>query len=372
MKECSLVAVGDISFGGNLSKKLKYYDPFEFVKDEITNSDISVGNLECVLSDSGKPIETYTHLRASSDNVKFLNIFTVLSLANNHILDFGVEGMNDTVNVLHQNGILTLGCGADYQQAIQPLIVERKSIRVGFINFMQNEVTLFTNLTRAHNFRRPGPARYYEYDVLEKIRELKREADIVIALIHWGVEYIPFPSPRQRSLAEKLIDVGVNLIIGHHPHVIQGFQRYHGGLIFYSLGDFVFDPLISKARQGLMVKLGIWKKQIRIRKLVVVELNEYCQLVNSSVGKVLLGYLDNVSKLLKYYDSILYENFWFEHATETYLHSYRSNVALIKNYGIKYIIPFFASLASPYSIKFYAGYARKNLRKMIKWLSIRG
>lgn len=366
MKEVSITAVGDISLGGDVNNKLRDFDPFEFIRDEVVNADISIGNLECVIGDKGSPVQTYTHLRTDAKSTEFLKIFKILSLANNHILDYGIEGMNETIDVLRRNHILTVGVGSNYQQAARPLIIERKSIRIGFVNFMYDEVTMFPSLARARGYGRPGPARYFEDDILGSIQRLRKTVDLIVASIHWGVEYIHFPSPQQRLLAEKLVDKGVDIIVGHHPHVVQGIQRYKGGLIFYSLGNLVFDPAISNVKYGLMVKLHVCKKGVSNCELFPLNMNENYQPVKSIDKKAFLRHLESISKPVAFSPFSTYENFWFEYAAKNFFSSYKSNVVLVKRYGIKCLLPFFGGLMLPYSIKFHAGLLRKGIRKMIR------
>ena len=360
-EELSLVAVGDISLGGRVNEKIEHYNPFELIENEIKNSGISIGNLECVIGKKGKPVRTYTNLRADSHGVKYLKIFTLLSLANNHILDYGIEGMNETVEVLRRNEILTLGAGENYQSALRPLIIESGSLRIGFISFMQDEFTLFPTLQRTRQMNRPGPARYFEKDVLHWIRKLKEKTDFLIASVHWGREYVDYPSPQQRLLAKKLVRNGVNIIFGHHPHAIQGIQRYRNGLIFYSLGNFIFDTALSFAKYGLMVFLSLSDKGISKYKLIPLSINENFQPIRLAEESSFLEYLQDISKPLSYPDAV-YNNFWYEHAAKAYFKAYKSNIILVKKFGTRYLGSFFFGLTLPYSIKFYAGFIRHLFR----------
>lgn len=360
-REISLTAVGDLSLGGRVIDTLEVCDPFEFVKKEIARSDISLGNLECVISEKGKPARTYTNLRTDSDAVNYLKIFTVLSLANNHILDYGTEGMKETIKVLRRNGILTLGAGENYQLAIRPLIIESGSLRIGFISFMQDEFTLFPTLQRARQMNRQGPARYFETDILGWIYKLKEKTDFIVASVHWGREYVDYPSPQQRLLAKKLIHNGVNIVFGHHPHVIQGIQRYRNGIIFYSLGNFIFDTALSSTKYGLMVWLSLSDKGISEYKLIPLSVNENFQPIKLTEESSFLEYLQDISKPLNYPDAI-YNNFWYEHAAKAYFKAYKSNIILVKKFGTKYLGSFFYGLTLPYSIKFYAGFIRHLFR----------
>jgi poly-gamma-glutamate synthesis protein (capsule biosynthesis protein) len=361
--ELSITAAGDIAFNDDIIQKLRGDDPFRFVRNEIVSSDISIANLECVLSDEGKPSRTWVNIRSKTASAEYLKIFTILCLANNHILDYGSEGMNNTINVLNKNGILTLGAGSNYQEAIRPLIIKRNSLKVGVINFAESRPN--QRYFRSEWLHKPGPARYYEKYVLEQIRKLKNTVDIVIASIHWGVEYVYFPSPQQQTLARKLVDNGVDLIIGHHPHVIQGIEKYKNGLIFYSLGNLIFDFSISNVRESMIARICISSGCRLDYELIPLELNNNYQPIKLSGQKKedILNFIEDISTPLV---PAVSEYFWFEQASEICLKSYKSSyVTLMKKYGIKPVIPFFLGLVSPYLIKHYAGFIRHKLRSLV-------
>ncbi|MFX0115350.1 MAG: CapA family protein [Candidatus Hodarchaeota archaeon] len=336
-KGLSLVAVGDICLAGIADEVLRVSDPFEFVRDDIGNSDISVGNLECVFSDKVKPItykykwgKRYGHkLGALPSALNYLEIFTVLSFANNHTLDFGIKGINDTIDALSRNGILTIGAGENYQKAIQPVIVESNSLRIGFISFeysfLRDEIPLFSTWQKTHQLNRPGPARYFEKDVLHRIQKLKEKTDYIIASIHWGRSprgalAFDYPSPPQRSLAERLIDHGVSIIFGHHPHVVQGVQKYRHGLIFYSLGNFMFDPILMPPRIGLMVRMSLSTGGALRYKLIPVD--ACSQPAKVAQRGSFLRYIHDISGPLSYSFPQYYE-FWYRHVGEDYLNIWR-------------------------------------------------
>lgn len=365
-KKISLVAVGDISLGAAVDQNLTRHDIFEFVKDEISSSDISIGNLECVLGKKGRPTRTYTHLRAHAGWVKHLKIFKILNLANNHIMDFGKEGMNETISLLRKEKILTTGAGDSYQQALCPIVLEINSIRIGFLGFVYNESMLFSNLVRTRSLKRAGPAKYNEFDVLNFIQKLKKKTHLVIVSIHWGRENVNFPSLQQRLLAQKLIANGVDIILGHHPHEAQGVEKFANGIVFYSLGNCVFDPTISKAKYGLMVKLSLCDKGILDYAVFPLGTNHNFQPVKLTGEKAFFRYFKQISKVLENYPPTAYNNWWFEQTSETFLCSYKSNILLMKRFGFRYVPSFLLGLILPYSIKYYAGYIRHKIRKLLK------
>jgi len=365
-KEISLLAVGDICLAGRVDEKLEFTNPFEFIRNEIENADISVGNLECVVTDRSKSARINEMLRADPVSINYLKSFTILSMANNHTLDCGIEGMDDTRDALNSNGILTLGSGANCQQAIRPLIIYRNPLRIAFINFIysfaQDEIPLFSSLQRMRQHNRPGPARYFNKDFFNWIQKLKEKTDYIIALIHWDKERIDYPAPPQRVLAEKLIDNGVDVIFGHHPHVVQGIQKYRNGLIFYSLGNLLFDPSIMKhapdTKFGLIVKLSLSSESITGYKLIPVRTDEDC-LVRVSTPESIEAisfqkHIQEISAPLTY-SNIEYCNFWSESISESYL---KKCFLAVEGY----LQHFFNGRMPPYSEKLYNVF----LRSLIK------
>ena len=365
-KEVSLVAVGDVSLAGRVNEKLGMINPFGSIRNEIKNSAISIGNLECVVTDKGKPTGTGEVLRADPIAINYLKTFTILSLANNHVLDCGIDGMKDTLDALKRNGILTLGSGENYQQAIRPLIIESNSLRIAFISFVysfvQDGIPFFSTLQRMRQYDRPGPARYFRRDVLNWIQKLKEETDYIIASIHWDKERIDYPAPPQRFLAEKLIDYGVNVIFGHHPHVVQGIQKYRNGLIFYSLGNFLFDPFIMKharsTKYGLMVKLSLSAESILGYRLIPISTSENCRVralrMESPEETSFQKHIHDISAPLTYSNSE-YCKFWSERVSESYLKAcFAAADAQLK--------PLFHGRMRPYSKKLYTSFIRSLIR----------
>ena len=176
--------------------------------------------------------------------MKILNI-SVVSVANNHVCDHGREGFSQTTSLLKDNGFLQIG---SYQESISEIgWMEYKNKKLAFAAFNDindhPECKLIAPLERDILF-----------NTLDEIK--KQSPDFIIYSLHWGNEYITWPSLSQVDLAHELIDKGVNIIIGHHPHVVQPVEKYNGGVILYSLGNFLFDMLWSeKVRNGMKVDL---------------------------------------------------------------------------------------------------------------------
>lgn len=158
---------------------------------------------------------------------------TIVNAANNHIFDYGVQGMEDTMGFLDSLGIAYTGLGRNLAEARKPVVLKKKGWTVGFLGY-------FGGGEYSASRNRTGFAPRYARFMVEDIRQLKKSADYVVVNLHWGVERAPEPEDWQIQLAHRLVDAGADLIVGHHPHVLQGIEQYKGSIIAYSLGNFVF------------------------------------------------------------------------------------------------------------------------------------
>lgn len=258
----TVVAVGDIMLGRAVNARMRqnndFLSPFIKTADYIKSADLTFGNLESPFFDNC-PTRTDGMVFCADykaiEGLKFAGL-DVLSLNNNHLLNYGKEGLNQTLDLLNQNKIIPV-----YQD---PQIITYKNNRLGFLGF---------NLLLDNN----------EEKILKSVRELKTKADIVIVSLHWGNEYQAKPPQSQINLAHKIIDSGADLIIGHHPHVIQPTEEYKGKLILYSLGNFVFDqPWSEPTKKGLVVKITFENnkitkteyRQVYVKNLIQPEFTE--------------------------------------------------------------------------------------------------
>jgi hypothetical protein len=234
----SLGFVGDIAFEGPLADRTNA-PVFEAVHSKLRRHDLMVANLECVLTNGGSPIPGKCTLRGNPVWARVLRSagVDVVSLANNHIMDFGAAGLLDTLEALDEAGIRYVGAGRNATEACAPLLVATEHGKVAFISRTGVFVAAPTHATDD----RPGVAPFELSEAAEAIRSVRAQVDRVVVLIHWGLEEYDHPSPEQRLTARQLIDAGADAVIGHHPHVLQGHEHYAGGFIAYSLGNFVFN-----------------------------------------------------------------------------------------------------------------------------------
>jgi poly-gamma-glutamate synthesis protein (capsule biosynthesis protein) len=238
---------------------------FAGVQSVLDAADIRVGNLECAITDSNTPEhKTYT-LKAPPATARALSLgkFDLVSLANNHAMDFGYQGLADAQKTLGQLGIATVGAGANFDQARTPVILERNGLRLAFLAYVDVPVEVggFDSHTWIATDNHPGIAWADPDQIKVDVSAARLKADLVIVLLHSGIEintYMSTITNDQRLEAHTAIEAGAALVIGSHPHQLQSIERYHGGLIAYSLGNFVFDQYkgIANATIILRVVLG--------------------------------------------------------------------------------------------------------------------
>lgn len=225
------MAVGDIF----LQTKNGEYSPFFFVEDALRKADIVFGNLEVPATESeNQSLEKAFSLKTLPENVSFLKEanFSIVNLANNHICDYGTTGTIETLEHLSNNGIQFIGVGQNIHDCLKEVVYKIKNITIAFIGFYTGGENLSSDGIYVAEMNRQL--------VLYRIAELKSQYHFVIVSFHWGTENVFYPSPEQQVFARECIDVGASLIIGHHPHRLQGIERYNNVVIFYSLGNFNF------------------------------------------------------------------------------------------------------------------------------------
>lgn len=266
-------AVGDIMLGGTsqpVLQDLGYDYPFEQVKHLFTDSDIVIGNLEGPLTNRDTPFSDKEYLFKTPPELVAPALkkagFTIMNLANNHIMDFGTGGMTDTLHALHQVGIETVGVGDNLQQARHGTVVTVKNMKIGFLSY---------SLTFPKKFwasdSRAGTAFGHEHQIRADVRQMKKYVDILVVSYHWGREKTMELRDYQPILAHAAIDEGASLVLGHHPHVLQAVEQYRHGAILYSLGNFTFGSY-SKAAETSMVATAIFDGD-RLQGLELVPIN---------------------------------------------------------------------------------------------------
>lgn len=255
-----IAAVGDImpgdhphylGIGVNSLTKQRGILVFEYVKDILSEADIVFGNLETVLSGykQGHSYRNSIH----KGNPEFVNQlkkahFNILNIANNHIQQHGKQSLFNTVDLLQQNDISVIGL-----DNLQPKILTFNSIKLGFLGY---------SLRPEQYANKAIYSKANEDKIISDITKVTKKVDCLTVSLHWGDEYVSLPSNQQRELAHKLIDSGSSIILGHHPHVLQGVEKYKHGVIAYSLGNFVSDMCQNQSKETMILKLKLEKETI--------------------------------------------------------------------------------------------------------------
>ncbi|TJY43528.1 CapA family protein [Cohnella pontilimi] len=243
-----LAFVGDIlpaASVAQLMKKNGYDYPYREAQSLLQAADITAGNLEAPITGRGTPAGNKQYLfRGPAEALPALKDagFDVFTLANNHTLDYGWVGLQDTMDALNDHGLKHVGAGTDATEAYTPVYMESKGITVAYIGISR----VLPEPSWKAAARHPGVADGYNPAGAEKaIRDAKKNADLVVVLVHWGIERADQPNKDQKELGHRLIDAGADLVVGSHPHVLQGFEFYKNKWIAYSLGNFVFNTTAS-------------------------------------------------------------------------------------------------------------------------------
>lgn len=252
-----LLAVGDIALCGDYADLIQKEGakwPFTLVASRLREGDIVLGNLETPLSDQGRPDPSKPIcLRGPSAGVEVLVSagFTHVSLANNHSYDYGVAALRDTQRGLAQAGIAAVGVGGDLAESRRSAMIPFEGGTLALLAY-----NAYTTGGRCYARVKQGGVAPLEYRYIKAdIQSLRKRYEplVIVISLHWGIEGNHYPTLFQRYLAHRIIEDGADLILGSHPHVIQGVEQYRNGVIAYSLGNFCFSDVSS---QHIVRKLG--------------------------------------------------------------------------------------------------------------------
>jgi len=286
-----ILFTGDINLGRCIAKqtviangqKNNYNHPFEFVADELRAADITVGSLDGSLSDESPPMPCPNSMNLIGptrmvEGLQFAG-FDVISVATNHIKDCGKKGFEcnnkallDTITTLGAAGIQPVGAGNTLIESRQPIVIERSGIRFAFLGINQIDHRVWAS----ENMPGTAPLSEAYIDMIKaEIVSAKQIADVVIVLPHWGVEYDAKPQDIQRVWARDFISAGASLVIGNHAHIVQPLEVFSDKLIFYALGNFVFDQGQNFRRESIVVEVNFVGAEIESWKLHAVNINYY-------------------------------------------------------------------------------------------------
>jgi poly-gamma-glutamate synthesis protein (capsule biosynthesis protein) len=236
----TLNAVGDLMLERDIITLMDMHGsawPYDAVRHLLADADITIGNMEGTFSERGVADNKLYTFRTPPRHAAGLAQagFDVVSLANNHAMDYGDVALADTLAALDAAGVRHSGAGENAAAARRPVVLETNGLRIAFLSY--NAVTESTPAGPSS----PGVAWGDEPTIRADVAAARQLADLVVVSLHAGTEYVDAPSGVQRQLGRAAIDAGAALVLGHHAHVFQGWQRYGQGVFVLGLGNFVFD-----------------------------------------------------------------------------------------------------------------------------------
>lgn len=279
-----IILAGDIMLDRGVEYMIEKYGggnfEFSFLKiaDEFQKADVVFGNLEGPISDKGEKVGSIYSFRADPRVIDGLNFagFNALSLANNHAFDYGREAIEDTLKRLKETGIDYVGAGFNESEAYGPVIKKVNRTKIGFLAYTDLGSPYWKATTNASGIA------WINKDDLNSVKQnieiAKSKVDVLIVSLHSGEEYAEAPTQFQVEFSKAAIDAGADLVVGHHPHIVQKPEIYNGKYIFYSLGNFIFDQAFSKeTMEGQIVEILIENGKIREIIPINIKINEFFQ-----------------------------------------------------------------------------------------------
>lgn len=280
------IAFGDVLTSRTVDRKMvaagDFLSPFRSVGEALRAADLAFGNFEGTIAPDARPLSGGTRFVS---RVRVIDGFTYagidfLSLANNHVGDYGAATLIGTADLLRKAGIAVTGAGPDLASARAPAVLTRHGVRFGFVTFngIVGPPTATPDSPGAVRIRMAPWAPFSDEDLAAVVEDVKRArlvADVVIVFPHWGQEYVSRPNADQRRVGRALIDAGADMVIGTHPHWVQGAEVYKGRLIAYSLGNFVFDQTWSiETQEGAVLQLVFWGPRLVGASFVPVRIED--------------------------------------------------------------------------------------------------
>ena len=292
--------------------KEEYKSVFNGFEKIANNCDLVITDLECPLTFSNIPIaKTGPNLKAHPDCINGIKFggFNIVALANNHIMDFGKQGLADTINACDKNNIRYVGAGQNINEASKPLYLTIKKTKIAIVNFCENEWSIATENKAGANPLNPVK-NYYQ------IKEAKDKSDFVLVIVHGGHEQYKYPSPRMVNTYRFFADCGANAVIGHHTHCPSGYEKYNNVPIFYSLGNFIFDweKILSRSwHESYFIKLIINNNAVIDFSLIPYkqcDKEPRIELLGNKQKQIFLNKINGYSKVIR--NSDLLEKKWLE------------------------------------------------------------
>ncbi|MFA6022710.1 MAG: CapA family protein [Candidatus Pacearchaeota archaeon] len=307
--EVTICGAGDVTLGGAfpyMFEKVKkengedkaFKAPFEKVCKYFCDSDINIVNLEGALTNSNKIRPKKFNFKGDPKYAKCLNEgnIPIVNLANNHIMDFYEEGALDTICTLNDCNIKYCGAGKNIEDASTPRFLERNNVKVGFLGYAWVGADYPAKKASA------GTNQINKEKIKNEVRDAKDNCNVLVVSTHWGDERESYPNSIQKDFGKLIIDSGADIIFAHHPHVLQGIEKYNNGIIFYSLGNFAFGGnTFPSDRDSMIAKVKCTKNGVNNFEVVPIITHPQCGIYQPFVpsdGERIIDKLKERSKSL--------------------------------------------------------------------------
>lgn len=248
------------------------------------NADERIFNLEVPLTDLKTPIEKAgPNLMAHTSTAKGIKALnpSIISLANNHIMDHGIKGLESTLQILNSFEIPCVGAGNNLKDAHKTAIIEKEGKKIGIYACAEHEFSIATE-------KKAGANPFDPFESLDHIQELKEKCDYVIVLYHGGKEHYRYPSPLLQKTCRKIVKNGADIVVCQHSHCIGCFEDYEGGTIIYGQGNFIFDDVDDEFWNNSLLVQILLEDRIRIKYIPIVKNGAGIQLAEESIGAKIL------------------------------------------------------------------------------------
>ena len=266
----------------------KGMNPLYFVNNKLADADLNVINLECVLSDTSERQKPFSEfLRATPDTVRILveNHIHAANIANNHTLDHGIKAFRQTRDLLLENGIQPFG---EHRDAFQnePVIIEKKGIKLAFLGYYLEETLPYDEFIRLTE------------TIGRLVEKTKKQGYLVVLSLHWGHEYIHFPTSPMINAGKHFMECGADIIYGHHSHRLNGAVMYRNSLFAPSLGNFVFEDILPENRITAILQVQLDERGVINHTLIPCFINRKFQPVPAPKHSAYINRLNELLSIL--------------------------------------------------------------------------
>ena len=293
--EVSVAVTGDVMFGRKMPSVLESGEsPFRYVENVTKNADVLLVNFENPVTTSTYAVKGDVPLKADPKYTYLLsgaNDVVVASQANNHALDYGETGLNESIKNLKEAGIYVIGAGMNSAEATKPVVIEKGDRKITILNYMDAD-----NFAEYRGVMDPATANssgYSAYDselAQRQIQEARENgSSIIIVYLHYGNEYSRSPNDNQIKISHELINDGADIVIGSHAHVTQGVEMYNGKPIFYNLGNFIFDQSNPATHISYFLNLDLVEDNCTVTLYPTYISNYLPNFMDAESGKALIN-----------------------------------------------------------------------------------